>query len=331
MYVIFGQEQDGFGSDYQVEQSFSGDMAAISFWTRALEAPDIAKLASCQESTLTGNLLNPDTFAIQDVVKTDLPLEDFCKEDILRNVLLWPKAISYKEFKDFCDIAGGELPVMEHNNDIINMTEKVKELLVVLNDSTVLPFKQRFTPLYLLGNQFSVERGSWINPYTQERLDSFQLQINSVTELYSAVSGGNLLSMTGTTTQGKGICRLKRDNFYFVRGLCDTGDIDFFDTMYYIRGTRNSRPYFRGFRRSEIFYDKANDTWVMRSLQNPNRYMHQKADHGKTTHPFGRHLWITSKRGVTCGLLEGQERELTFSPCQIDQYPCSSGTCIDLG
>ena len=240
-----------------------------------------------------------------------------------------PKAISYKEFKDFCDIAGGELPVMESNNDIINMTEKVKELLVILNDSTVLPYKQRFTPLFLLGNQYSSEKGSWINPYTQEKLDSFQLQISSATEQYSSVSGGNLLSMTGTTKQGKGICRIKRDNFYFVRGLCDTGDIDFFDTMYYIRGTKNARPYFRGFSavRSIMTWTR---TWVMRSLQNPERFMHQKPDHGKTTYPFGRHLWITSKRGITCGLLEGQERELTFSPCPMDQYACSSGKCIGL-
>ena len=89
MYVVFGQEQDGFGSDYQVEQSFSGDMAGISFWTKALMASDIASWPLAKSQPLMEMCWILTTFPSKDVVQTEMNLEDFCKKDLLRNVLLW--------------------------------------------------------------------------------------------------------------------------------------------------------------------------------------------------------------------------------------------------
>ena len=52
--IIFGQDQDGYGSDFQVEESFSGQMSGISFYERTLTKEEIVSLAKCRKAALDG-------------------------------------------------------------------------------------------------------------------------------------------------------------------------------------------------------------------------------------------------------------------------------------
>ncbi|XP_045107746.1 uncharacterized protein LOC123502646 [Portunus trituberculatus] len=106
------------------------------------------------------------------------------------------------------------------------------------------------------------------------------------------------------------------------RGICDS---TLYDDRFVMTGTRNGKPYFRGYYRSHIYYTDRR-TWRLENVM-ANTTFAEMDDDGSLDFPIGRHVWEFS-HGF-CGREKLEEHSLTLSQCNENvEFTCDDGTCI---
>lgn len=76
--TYFGQDQDAFNdtNEFDLEQTFSGQLAEVAFWDRAIGLQELQRLASCQDSI--DSLANDDHKPINGLIDG----KDFIKSNV---------------------------------------------------------------------------------------------------------------------------------------------------------------------------------------------------------------------------------------------------------
>ena len=123
------------------------------------------------------------------------------------------------------------------------------------------------------------EEGDWVNPYTKE---------TSTGSLWQAGSpdGGNIENCIKTRQDRKwgdvdcverncALCHFPRRMNLTLRGLCgsETKIMEgFFDTLYFIKGYVKSKPHWRGYGKSHIYFRPRRGVWRLESYYDPVKY-----------------------------------------------------------
>lgn len=117
-------------------------------------------------------------------------------------------------------------------------------------------------------------------------------------------------------------CYYRVSDYLRLRGLCfDNRHQRRFQVVGYLGG----KLMYRGFYNLLIYRDPSN-TWFLTDTKTNNTI----ATHSYGTpkhYPLGRRWWTL--RHTICDLPEGEEIELSLSPCHDDQYMCQNGECVD--
>lgn len=149
-------------------------------------------------------------------------------------------------FEPLCRMASGFLPVL-HSIGLLSSTYRMFLRVV----GAMGEDKDRSYNL-ILGNTWDTDRGTWYNPATNATTDLDYFEPPGNTELYCGIYGGNLGTVVRKDPVGSGLCFIRPGrNQFFLDGLCDSDDADYFDTTYYIYGVKNKLPHFRDGKKKE--------------------------------------------------------------------------------
>ena len=124
--IILGQEQDAFGSFFDENQAFSGELAQVEMWSVLLDSQSIKAIAECQQSTIfVESKIAEWNASLEDwkkvnVEQENVKLEELCKPRIMQDYLIWAEELTYSQIFDYCRRMDGMLPS-------INELSKLKE------------------------------------------------------------------------------------------------------------------------------------------------------------------------------------------------------------
>ena len=122
----------------------------------------------------------------------------------------------------------------------------------------------------------------------------------------------------------------KQGLYLKLKGICDRSLQVDFDLDFYVHGTRNLRPFFKGLAYSHIAFNATDKLWYMRSLRDPsNMYLHTEKQLTESL-PVGTYNWVVGGTLGFCEKEKGDLMELTLSKCFPNSYTCDSGECIEL-
>ncbi|KAK7073106.1 hypothetical protein SK128_019624 [Halocaridina rubra] len=121
-------------------------------------------------------------------------------------------------------------------------------------------------------------------------------------------------------------CEFEKLSMLHLKGpsLCDNSP---FNRQYFFGGEKNGRPFLAGLFHSDIYWDPLRESWMLQSLKEPKALASWKPKQ-IGLYPFGTNHW--TMMGEECGILSNEVIPLTISACEIGQFTCNDGTCINL-
>ena len=103
----------------------------------------------------------------------------------------------------------------------------------------------------------------------------------------------------------------------------------YYDHEFYVFGTHQGRPHFKGIRNSEIKYNNITEKWTLSSLANEEMSLSTVKKMAFNV-PLGSHEWVVEAEGAHCFHSANTTVRLTFSDCYPNKYTCNNGQCIPL-
>eukprot|EP00095_Tigriopus_kingsejongensis_P009466 maker-scaffold1140_size60066-snap-gene-0.4 protein:Tk09466 transcript:maker-scaffold1140_size60066-snap-gene-0.4-mRNA-1 annotation:"cys loop ligand gated ion channel subunit" len=339
--LVLGQDQDWEGDGFDAYESFSGELSQMELWDHALEPEKIKLMATCQVYE-HGNVVDweqIDEWESRNVSFFIIEREELCRKSLIKDVVLLEQKLSHEEVVEVCDLLRGTLEVPTTRiqlEAIVQFQEGLILHMKALSQSEKVSecvFNTNYTTFHL--GQTSLDGKHWINPYTnemvqeQEFFQDYEPIYNQPVCLYNR--GVYLDSTLCSNRVACGYCLLKPKTVIRLKGLCRTAIVSEqeFDTKYFAFGNTNSRPHFRGFMNSDIYYDPVANSWKIESFRNKNEHLLFKASNSKTL-PLGRHDWTIGINGSVCNLQQKETIRLTFSVCATAEFTCNSGDCVPI-
>ncbi|XP_059086853.1 uncharacterized protein LOC131883401 isoform X1 [Tigriopus californicus] len=351
--LLLGQKQDNSRKEYDVERSFSGRYADLSFWRGQLVSEEIKALANCKSASNRGIIVDWDVskyefdsnhVSVETYKNNDQP----CSKANLHGRALFNYGAPRDNFKFLCDKLDGQLPVFKTQEERTKKYQAIKGLFLntfdnftcLLTDQGVEQDQKEV--FFWTGIEEDTNRTGnlFIDAYSQKPVD---WDVN----LFPGPAAGDIKC---TMVRGKeflakekcdselpcGYCEFHPKKKLLLKGLCigDLSENGDFDTEYYVSGMKNERPHFRGLRASHIYFNDTDQTWVLASLRSPGKRSLVRNDAFKTGFPLGRTPWTLlntnpDQKGI-CNLRNGEQHFLAFSDCYPDRFTCTNGECIDL-
>ncbi|XP_063889382.1 uncharacterized protein LOC135116084 isoform X3 [Scylla paramamosain] len=329
-YVI-GQEQDQFGGGFQRDQSFSGEITQLNFWSSVLSPLTISKIAQCEEEQ-EGNILSWSSQRWN--ISGEVAWKVWQKEDICsrqrRRVTFFPDRFSLKASLHLCKVVGGRVMVPLDNQENMRLYERSQGRAIYCS-------KGQGSSYLWMGATDSQQERLWEYWETSEPV-SWEGPWRG-----SGPNGGTaencLVMLSGTfPSQWSDIacldsyefcvpCEFPQLSTLYLKGpaVCPNSP---FNQEYVLGNEEGGRPALHGFFHSDIYWDTANKSWAIRSRKVEGATaLWQPLREGN--YPFGTKTWKLA--GEVCNMLPGTLVNLTLSICRSDQFTCSDGTCIPLG
>ena len=115
--MILGQEQDGkpgFDPKFDKKQGFSGQVTQVELWNTILSKSEINKLAHCKIHSLRSQNRvvtweSEGAWIARQANFMEVPIKKLCKQNLILNNLVWPKAIDFHTFNNYCSTLDGKL------------------------------------------------------------------------------------------------------------------------------------------------------------------------------------------------------------------------------
>ncbi|KAK8401438.1 hypothetical protein O3P69_002897 [Scylla paramamosain] len=326
---IIGQEQDSFGGNFQQDQSYSGEIAHLSFWDSYLSQDEIIRIAECQEpkeQPLLG--WSSQEWELQGEVYSQFrPLEDICSSHT-RTFKMFLKRQTLQRSLHFCRVVGGILAVPKTAEENALVYEASRDQAHYCSGKVGVSY------LWLGANDESEERTwmyweserplTWENTWRGTGPNGGAVE-NCLVMLYGAYPGywSDIACLDSYSFCVP--CEFEVLPVMYLKGpaLCESSP---FDQMYLLGEAYDGQPSLKGFFHTDIYWNSTMDVWILQSLKvaawamwDPRRGVH---------YPFGTHQWKVMS--VLCGLEAGMAVNLTLSVCGKGMFTCEDGTCISL-
>ncbi|XP_018017133.2 glutamate-gated chloride channel subunit beta [Hyalella azteca] len=122
------------------------------------------------------------------------------------------------------------------------------------------------------------------------------------------------------------LCKLNVPVFLRLRGICEAV---FYDDRFVMDGDKNKKPHFRGYYRSELYYDSELRTWRLQNTGDENTHALMVVGSKSLSYPIGRNFWKFT-HGF-CGSAAGEVVSLTLTQCKNgEEFTCNDGACVPL-
>ena len=114
--LVLGQEQDSLGGLFDDDQSFSGELTQVEFWTMKMDPQTIQSLSNCEQETafVQSRVVSWNAslaeWSESNIEKRNVPLKEICSIGILQNYLIWPEQVTYPQISDYCRRLDAKLP-----------------------------------------------------------------------------------------------------------------------------------------------------------------------------------------------------------------------------
>ena len=117
--LVLAQEQDAkaifseaiFNPKFDAKQGFSGLLTQVELWNIVLSKEEIQKLANCELVSLRSQrrviTWDSDAWLAKKTNFTDVPLGKLCEQNLIMNQFVWPKAIDFNTFNNYCSTVNG--------------------------------------------------------------------------------------------------------------------------------------------------------------------------------------------------------------------------------
>ncbi|XP_045129533.1 uncharacterized protein LOC123515136 isoform X2 [Portunus trituberculatus] len=325
-----GQEQDRFGGGFQRDQSFSGEITQLNFWSSVLSPSTISKIARCEEEQ-EGNVLSWSSQRWN--ISGEVAWKVWQKEDICnrqrRRVTFFPDRFSLKASLHLCKVVGGSVMVPLDDQENMRLYERSQGRATYCS-------KGQGSSYLWMGATDSRQERLWEYWETNEPV-SWEGPWRG-----SGPNGGTaencLVMLSGTfPSRWSDIacldsyefcvpCEFPQLSTLYLKGpaVCPNSP---FNQEYVLGAERGGRPALHGFFHSDIYWETGNKSWTIRSLKEEGATaLWQPLREGN--YPFGTKTWKLA--GEVCNILPGTLVNLTLSVCRNDQFTCSDGTCIPL-
>ena len=115
--MILGQEHDGkpgFDPKFDKKQGFSGQVTQVELWNTILSKSEINNLAHCKIHSLRSQNRvvtweSEGAWIARQANFIEVPIKKLCKQNLILNNLVWPKAIDFHTFNNYCSTLDGKL------------------------------------------------------------------------------------------------------------------------------------------------------------------------------------------------------------------------------
>ncbi|KAK3867319.1 hypothetical protein Pcinc_027213 [Petrolisthes cinctipes] len=327
---IIGQEQDSMGGGFQRDQSFSGEITHLNFWSSVLSNNTINRVARCKDRQ-EGDALgwSQQVWDIKGEVEWQVrKTVDVCNRRS-RQVTFFPDRFSLQEGRHLCKVVGGRMQVP------LNTLENTQLYDVSVGRAKHCSGGQGSSFMWLGATDQRKER-QW------EYLDTGEAITWESTWRGSGPNGGKaencLVMLTGSfPARWSDIACLDSYEFcipceftslstLYLKGpaLCPNSP---FNRKYVLGPEEGGRPTLQGFYHSDIYWDTDNHTWTLHSHKVPGATVTWKPPE-EGMYPFGTRIWKLA--GKVCRLAPGTPVKLTLSVCSEGQFTCLDGSCIPL-
>ncbi|XP_042218513.1 uncharacterized protein LOC121863781 isoform X2 [Homarus americanus] len=329
-YVI-GQEQDSFGGGFQRDQSYSGEITQLNFWSTALSNLTIKRISHC-EANVEGLALGWSKQEWQlegEVYSLIRPVKDFCKTSNSRHFTFFPNRFTLHQALHHCKVLGGILavPQTEEENSLVFQSSRSQAEFCSGNVGA--------SYLWLGANDHETEQ-QWVywgsgEPIPQEGTwrgtgPNGGIVENCLVMLYGTFPGQWSDIACLNTYAFCVSCEFENQSVIHLKGLavCEESP---FNLHYFLGEEKGGLPSFSGFFHSNIEWNVTKGAWVLHSLKEEDA-MAWWIPPRSGMYPFGTNLWTLGSE--ICDLHPGEHVNLTFSICGTDKYTCDDGSCINI-
>ncbi|XP_068220245.1 uncharacterized protein [Palaemon carinicauda] len=328
VYII-GQEQDSLGGGFQRDQSYSGEITDLNFWSRNLDQDLMKMMANCKYFE-EGDALpwsNQSWKIHGDIRWITYARKDICNEKT-RRITFFPDRFDLTSARKICHVLGGALAVPRNKEE-----------------NAWLFSTSSYRAQHCSGNVGASYMWMGANDVTEEGVWRYW-ESNSVLPWQSlwrgdGPNGGsveNCLVMLAGSFPARWSdiacldsyafcvpCEFDRLKTLYLKGpaVCPGSP---FNLQYILGENRGGRPSLVGFFHSDIFWDSNRKMWTLQSIKDKGMAWWKPPSEGM--YPFGTHSWTLGTE--VCDMIEGETVYLTISICGNGKFTCEDGTCIDL-
>ncbi|KAK8744856.1 hypothetical protein OTU49_000653 [Cherax quadricarinatus] len=302
---------------WNVDHSFSGQLAQVNIWSRTLTAEEVAALAECimEEEGDVVPWKGPWT-PVGDVKETQESFDDLCQEASGTDYFIFTDFTAISAFQ-VCEGLGGSLPT-PHSKEEYTTLLKAVEKHHGEGGKVCKPFWVGITDVK--------EEGVWTHmKYMTQVRPSWAVDEPDGNKLENCAVAEGLLKLADTRCDDVQctVCAVPRRPVWVLLGACER----------YRRNThlvalqeKSGNFVFRGYSDYKIIQNKNKTEWLWwdwRSKENVASLVN--AVNG---FPIGRQTWTMKK--AMCGEAEGHKRRLLLTPCSAGQFSCDDASCIPL-
>ncbi|XP_066957582.1 uncharacterized protein [Macrobrachium rosenbergii] len=320
--LMAGQEQDLYGSGFNIEQTYEGLLADLFISGKALADDVLVAFTECNLQMTEDVVVSFMHFDEEWEVFGSTQVEKISETEACRVVssrhVMFPEVRTFEESKQLCRMLKGNIAIPENDED--------NQLITKVSRNFIEKCSANWGMYLWLGLRPELRGGvfQYVNIYTNETASytNFQKGYDRPTSEYRCVYMDSYqIGFWGVypcSFKTCTVCTFKETSLLRLRGLCHDSAVDH---KYLIIGLSDNKPVFHGFTNSRIFW--SNKTWVIEnSLEASVRGTMEST--GPMQYPFGLHRWnITGDRCPPADPVL-----LLLTACRSDQYTCNDGTCI---
>ncbi|XP_071548102.1 uncharacterized protein [Panulirus ornatus] len=327
---IIGQEQDSFGATFQRDQSYSGEITQLNFWSNELSDSAIKQLAWCEAEVEDEALgwSSGEWDLHGEVRMVTRPMRDICHPST-RYFKFFPDRFTLRHALHLCQVVGGTLAVpqtKEENSLVFKSSVK---------NAAFCSGKVGASYLWLGANDQQTERqwvywGSgrpllWESSWRGSGPNGGTVE-NCLVMLYGEFPArwSDIACLDSYAFCVP--CEFERLQTLYLKGpaVCQNSP---FNQRYLLGEERNGRPSILGYFHSDIFWNDTEGVWVLQSLKREDAVAWWRPPR-PGLYPFGIQRWTLGFS--VCNLAEGASVSLTLSMCGVGKFTCADGGCISL-
>ncbi|XP_076031404.1 uncharacterized protein LOC143019555 [Oratosquilla oratoria] len=316
--IVIGQEQDYMNGGFDRTQSFSGDIAQINIWDRALSEEEITIIADCR-TNIIGNIFSSDVQVFTfhgNITRSLMSLDEICAPP--HEFVVFPELRPFEAAIDICVKISSTMFLPQNERENL-------ELLRVAAKYVSNPVSN--TETIWLGGIDRESRNVYRSIETNEIITYIPWadgEPNSPTQNCLALwrpkgywgdiwCDGWKLGVPCDTTSNK----IPSMN---IRGLCEASAQR---TKFLFAGYINGRPYLRGFHRRLIYWSDEGSWTLHDGMTNMSLAAQTKAD---DEYPIGHSQWTIVN--PFCDYPKNSKIQLSISVCRDSEFTCGDGFCI---
>ncbi|KAG0726719.1 Gamma-aminobutyric acid receptor subunit rho-3 [Chionoecetes opilio] len=300
---------------WDAASSYSGQLAQVNLWSRALTPQEVAGLAECRVS-LEGDLMawgGPwDIFG--NVSMTEEPSDKLCQEASGTDYFIFTDFTAPAAFQ-VCEGLGGYVPTPQSRGEYETIVQAV-EMYHKNGEHTCKRFWAGITDQQEEGVWTLVKHMSKLEPpWAVDEPDGSNLENCAVVE------GPLQMADARCDEQQCVVCAVPRRPVWKLLGACERYHRN---THFVALQDANEGFLFRGYSDYRMVRDRTH--WLWWDWRNNETVA--SLSNGVNGVPIGRQNW-TLKRAM-CGQTEGEKRRLLLTPCPSDFFSCDDASCIRL-